>query len=336
MNLLEPINIKNVVVHILNSKENLFRVSEYEIEQDANLLTLINKSIMVSLKHDSRRFAKFTSSSNIVKKCSIEIFNNENRFVEQSKIIAGELYKGMRGTNASPANFLIVRYQQGINQALAFLKFDFNANFHTEEVVIDGKLKIVVKVTEAGFNKKQRLQKCAFIYDNILGDEDADIIILDKQSRDDVSNYFSSTFLDSQLVLDDRVNTETMIDESMRLIKEKYIEDPKEMLSKTYAIADYFIRNDEFDIEDLTNQLFSSEEAKTEFKEKLANTRMDFTFNIAKPSIEKRLTKRKFITTSGIVLQFNESLYDSNSICVGQQDTDGFVDITIKKVKIIK
>lgn len=336
MNLLEPITIKNVIVHILNSKEKYYKLSEFEIEKDANLLTLINKHIMVSLRHDSRRFAKFLGDRNKVKASCIEMLNNSDSFIEQSKVIAETLYRCMRGTNASSANFMVVKYQQGTNEAIAFLKLDFNANFNTDIVEIDGKLRIVVKVNEAGFNDKQKLQKCAFVYDNIVGDDEGDIIILDKQSKEDVSDYFSSAFLESQLILDDKVNTETMINESMNFIYNKYQDNPKELLDKTYGIADYFIKNEQFDIEDLVSNIFESDEVKTEFKERIANKKIDFAFNIEKPSRDKRIKQRKIITTSGIVLQFNESLYNRESIYVGEEYDDGFVDITIKKVKITK
>jgi len=178
----------------------------------------------------------------------------------------------MRGTNASPANFLIAHYSQGTQKAIALLKLDFNDNFYTEEVAVgDGTMKIEVKVKDAGFYEKQKLQKCAFIYEDVLTNNEALIVILDKQAKDDVSHYFGNEFLNSSLFLDDRANTKNMIEEIQNFINTKYDNEAKMLIDTTYSLTSYFKSKEVFEIDDMLNKVFNDEEMKLEFKEQIMN-----------------------------------------------------------------
>ncbi|WP_454054119.1 nucleoid-associated protein [Clostridium sp. Marseille-Q7071] len=339
MNFDGTIFIKDIIVHILDPKEDYHKLSDFKIESHDALNNLIIKYITTSLKHDSRRFSKFNIGDNIVKQSSINILNNNDNdesFIEQTKNISKELFRSMKGTNASPTNFMIIKYKHGDNNAVALLKLDFNVNFYTQPVEKDGKIKVDVKINSAGFNSKQKLQKCVFIYDSILMDENSEIIVLDKQSKEEISNYFGSTFLKSTLVIDAKTNTKKMIDEVINFINEKYNDNPQVQLNKSYELTSYFKECDNFEIDSLINRVFGSEDIGNEFKEAIKNKKLDYAFEIDKTVVEKRFKRRSITTSNGITLRANESLFNSQSIDIGEKDDEGFVDITIKKVKIVK
>lgn len=329
--------ISKAIVHILKPKDNYRKLSDYEIETDARLDNLIIKHINNSIKNDTRRYAKFNSGTNTTKDSSILILEDESNFIEESKKIAIALFGAMRGTNASPANFLIAKYSHGSQKAIALLKLDFNDNFYTEEVTKDdGTMKIEVRVKDAGFYEKQKLQKCAFIYEDILTDEDALIVILDKQAKDDVSNYFGNTFLNSSLFIDDRANTKNMIDEIQNFINTKYDNEAKMLVETTYSLTSYFKSQEIFEIDDMLNKVFDNDEIKQEFKERIKDKLIDFSFTIDLKKAELKFNSRHITTSNGIMLKAQASLFNSNNIDVGPEDIDGLVDITIKKVKIIE
>jgi hypothetical protein len=334
MNFNGLITIEKAIVHILKPKDNYHKLSEYEIETDEKLNNLIIKHINTSIKHDTRRFSKFNVGENLLRDSSIQILNDNNKFVDESKKISRELFRSMGGTNASAANFLIAKYCHGEQSAIALLKLDFNDNFYTEEAEKDGKVKIEVKLKDAGFHEKQRLQKCAFVYDDIVSDANSNIIILDKQAKDDVSNYFGSTFLNSSLVNDDRANTTNMIDEVIKFINKKYVDNPKVLIDKTYSVTSYFKDNEEFEIDSMVNSVFNTEEIRNEFKEEIQNKNIDYSFNIDRNRVEKKFKSRHITTSNGIILKANASLFNSDNIDIGDIDENGLVDITIKKVKI--
>ncbi|GAA0061748.1 nucleoid-associated protein [Clostridium sp. CTA-1] len=325
--------INKVIVHILNTKDNYIKLSDFKIDTNEKLDNLIIKHINKSIEHDSRRFAKFDNVNNIVKESSIEILN-DNDFVENSKRISRELASSMKGTNASPANFLVAEYFHGTKKAVALLKLDFNDNFHTETKEENGKLKVEVKIESAGFNSKQKLQKSAFIYNDIVTNDDAEILILDKQSKENISNYFRSDFLNVNLINDDKINTKNMIREVLDFINSKFEDNPKMQVEKSYSLTSYFQNAKDFDINDLLNKVFDKEDMRNEFKEEIKNKKIDYAFDIDKLTVKKQLQSRQIITTNGISLKANASLFNPQDIDIGDKDENGLVDITIKKVRI--
>ncbi|NFO10960.1 nucleoid-associated protein [Clostridium botulinum] len=327
--------IEKSIIHIVNTKKKIKKLSDYELESNDVLNDLLKKHIYTSISHDSRRFAKFNLGDNIVRDGCIKIFEKEN-FIEHTKQIAKNLYAAMTGTNATPANFLISSYQQNGKKALALLKLDFSNNFYTEEIEKDGKIKIEFKLKDAGFNERQKIQKCAFVYDNIITNSESEIIILDKQNKDEISDYFSNTFLKSSLMNNDKVNTKNMIDLTRDFINKKFEDIPKEQFNKVSILTKYFKEAKKFEIDDMLNLLFLDKDIKIEFKEHLKNEAVDFSFNIDRTSADKRLKTRHITTSSGITLKANESLFNSENIDIGDTDEKGLVDITIKKVKIIE
>lgn len=328
------IQVNKVIVHILNQKESKHRLNNFEVAINEVLANLIIKHINTSIKHDARMFAKFNSGDTTVRDSCIKILNDSNNFIEESKNISRELYRSMQGTNASPANFLIVQYKHGIENAIALLKVNFNESFYTEEIIENGMPRIILKLNIDGFNKNQNLQKCAFIYDDLLSDINANIVILDKQTQDDVSNYFGNIFLNCNLINDYRKNTKNMIRELTSFINTKYESEPQIQIDKTFQLTDVLNSNTNFDLNKILDRLFDEDEIKVDFKESIKEKEIDYTFIIDKARVEKRLKNRSIITNNGISLKGKASLFNSRDIKIGEKDKDGFVDITINKVKI--
>ena len=333
MNFSGVININKVIVHILNQEEKSHKLSDFELTTNEKLNNLIIKHITTSIKHDSRRFAKFNRNQNIVYKSCINILSKPDDFVEESKNISRQLFLAMKGTNASSANLLIVQYSHGEEQAVAILKLDFDDSFHTEEKKEGEKTKIEVKIDGASFNKRQKLQKCSFVYEDILENEESEIVILDKQIED-VSNYFGSTFLDCVLSNNDKTNTKNMINEVVNFINEKYEKSPKKQIAKTYEITSFFQVNPNFELDSMLNRVFDEEDIKDEFKNKIQNNKLDYTFTVDMPTVEKHLKGRSIITENGILLKGQASLFNSKDIDISDEYDGGYVDIIIKKVKI--
>lgn len=195
----ENIHIEKAIVHILNQKVSLF-LSDAILELDDDILKLISNHITNAYENQGRVFAKFKSSDNVVRIATIDIFSDDTNFIEKSKSIARKLYGAMAKKNASPANLLIVKYLNGEKKSLAIIKLDFSENFHTEKIEKDGITTVKLKVTKDGFNKNDKLRKCAIIDADIIDDVEAKILVLDTQNKEEISGYFRDDFLDTDLI----------------------------------------------------------------------------------------------------------------------------------------
>ena len=217
----EKLQIKKAIVHILNQKVSLV-LSNATLELDEDILKLISDYIKNAYENQGRVFAKFKTEGNAVRKFAIDILKDDANFIETSKSIARKLYGAMAKKNASPANLLIVKYLNDGKESLAVIKLDFSKNFHAEKIEKDGVTTIKLKVTKDGFNKNDKLRKCTIIDSDIIDDNDAKILVLDTQNKEEVSGYFREDFLETDLINNNKMNTNHMIRELLGYINEKY------------------------------------------------------------------------------------------------------------------
>ncbi|MBV4425928.1 nucleoid-associated protein [Clostridium tyrobutyricum] len=329
------INVIKVIVHILDRSKTRQQLSDFDLDINDQLSQLIIKYIKKSTIHDSRRFAKFNDGSMILSSCQ-KILHDSNNFIEESKKISRQLFLAMQGTNAPSANLLIVYYEINAEKAIAILKLDFDENFRTVERKKGDKTKIDVQVDSAGFNRRQRIQKCVFVYEEIIIEESSPIIVLDKQrGNSNISYYFSNKFLECELINDDTENTKNIINEINDFINEKYSDDANMKLKKRSALTNFFEENDEFQLEDMLNKLFNNNNTKIELKNKLANKNIDFIFRIDKLRANKLLKDIEVTTENGIKIRGNSSFFDDETIKINNKD-EGYADILIQNVKLIE
>lgn len=329
------IEVIKAIVHVLDKENKTKTLSDYELDVDKRLEALIVNHILAAFRHESRIFAKFSGSDNKVKKSCVEILDNDDKFIIESKGIADELYKAMSGTNASSANLLVCKYKHGENRLVAIIKLDFSENFYTENINENGKIKVVVKINGNGFNRNQKLRKCSIVHDDIISNDESEILVLDTQNSNEVSNYFRVGFLNCELINDEKVNTNNIIKEMGAYINEVYNKNPKDMMIKTYEFTNILEKSDEFKIDDVLIKLFDDETTRDKFKDKLASKNIDYQFKISKPVVEKRLKNRTVVTDNGISLRAKAALFNSNDIEIEEKE-DGLSNIIIHNVRINK
>ncbi len=335
--------IKKAIMHILNNKEDEKVLAEFELTLNDKIINLINKHITTSQRHDYRKIAEFSSNNNVVSSSCEEIFSNNDSFIEESKNIANQLFDSMRGT-ASPANFIVCLYEEDQIQWIALLKMDFNENYRPIITEVDGKNKVDIEIIEGTLpNKKQKLQKCVFIPNKIYEDqtENNDIFILDKQSGDEVSDYFKIDFLHCNLKNSSRDNTRMFVTELLSIIQEEYSNDQSrekdiidqmwklllEKKGKTICVPEF--------VSTLFNEEDTEEEIDTEsIMEKLSLRSFDFEFIGFEKYINVRAGRRKIETGIGITLFGDNSAFMRDNFCISEENSDGNVDITLKNVTI--
>lgn len=330
----EKIKIQKAIVHILNQKVSIF-LSNAELELDEDILQLISNHINNAYENQGRVFAKFKTHENSVRNLVIDILKDDNNFIETSKLISRKLYRAMSKKNASSANLLIVKYLNNGKASLAIIKLDFSENFQTEKIEKDGITTVKLKVTKDGFNKNDKLRKCAIIDSDIIDNDDAKILVLDTQNKEEVSGYFREDFLDADLINNNKMNTNKMIRELLGYINDKYKDDEKQMFEKTFQLTNILKEKENFKIDEALPTIFHETDTQDEFKERIKNKEIDYTFRLHRETVVRKLNNRSIVTKNGISLKGRASLFNSNDIKIKDRE-DGLCDIIITGVKIDK
>lgn len=332
------INLKNIIVHSLdNKKPNGLKLSDFELDNYSEIELQLVKHIQRSQNHDNRKIAKFIGTRNIVRDSCESIFNNEEDFIEKSKIIAEHLYRSMIKT-ASPANLIICRYLDNGNENLALLKMDFNEIFVPVEEIIEGKLKIRLELINKSLpSKNEKLQKCVFISKYIFDSDckEPNILILDKQRGKEVSDFFSKSFLNCELINTDNENTGNFIHEFTDFLNTSYLGNPKAKTILLHQLENELENSigEVVSVPEIIGRLYHDEEEKEKVLESIGiKQNFDFEFWIDEEYIKRRFKKKKYITSNGLSISGEVDVFESESFEITNPDSNGNVDIIIKNI----
>lgn len=126
-----------------------------------------------------------------------------------------------------------------------------------------------------------------------------------------------------------------MIRELLGYINEKYKDNEKEMIERTYQLTNLLNEKEEFKINEALPVIFHDKETEDKFKERIKKKDIDYTFRLHRETVVRKLNNRSIVTGNGISLKGRASLFNSNDIQIKDRE-DGLCDIIIKGVKIDK
>lgn len=341
----ENVNITNAIVHILDNKNDKVILNDFEVHLNKDTSELLVTHIVKSINDESRRLALFNGTENVIKNLSQKALDDKSKFINISKEIAQNLYRAMkRNPNISPANFIVCICKENDAFFISLLKMDFDEIFQTKIEEIEGQTKISIVNTGNGIpNKKQKLQKCAFI-DILEDNEEYDIILLDKQASksnkdSSVSKFFAEGFLNCKLAKTDTDNTKEFKKQASKFIY-KYINDDP---IKSNELQTLFITSlktgGEININTLAKNAFGYDESiKNKFIDEMKDKIGDMTFNVDEAWVEQNLKAQTIITDTGYKIIKPIKMLDNKDTFEIQKRKDGSgkVDIIIKNVSKYK
>jgi hypothetical protein len=330
--------IKKAIVHILNNKERILTLNDFELSIDGMTDVLLRKHIQNSLKDDGTRVAKFENARNLISEYCEKIFQDSSLFIQHSKNIAKYLYDSMTHPSISPANFIVCLYSAEGLDYIALLKLDFNEIFQTKIEEVNGKIKINIVANGTGLpNSKQKLQKCVFVkpYDS---NSDYDLILLDRQAskkKDElVADFFANNFLHCKLAHTTTDNTRNFLKFTQRFINDSFSEDLDKAESARSILVNTLRTSDTINIATFSDQVFgSNEELKEKFKNFVSEKIGDFSFEVDPEWVRAKLKKKRIRTNTGINIDLDmETSGNTDLFQIIHYENKKEVDILIKNV----
>ncbi|WP_297636702.1 nucleoid-associated protein [uncultured Clostridium sp.] len=342
--------IEKRILHILNrGGNNSIKLSDFTFDAMDKIEGLIQKHLKNTVEDNKRNFGVFNIDSRpkSVVKSIINIFNNTNAFIEESKDITRLLSSAMDGTNAKSTNLLILKYQQSGLDTLAIIKLNCNDNFEPIEKPKDGKLKIEINVNSIGFNDNQRLEKAILIQrkdnekslmeilekpiEEIKTQEYFDVIILDRQAKDgDSGAAYWQLFLDCNAFNDSRVSTKRMAQFLSREIEDTYKLEPKKILEKKSILSQKLGKGGEFNLNGVLDDLFETDLKKT-INQKINDEKLNTDFEINETIVTRSYTKDVWYIDNIEIKGSSQEL--NRTFNVQTVYDDGTMDILLKGVK---
>lgn len=331
------INIKKVIVHILESQTGIPVLSDEELDYGSEFGEFLRDHI----------FKVFTSDD--IKTCSFyenesEVFKmlsgyEENEFCEISRNIATHLYGIMNANIEIPsADLVIVHYLMGRTNYLALLKMNYKSSY-THMTNCDeygGNINEVIMHKALLPNEGQKLSEAALI---CLDDLTLRII----EKKYDVNglkeNYFSKRFLQCTSSLSPKAKL-NIVTKAVEKIQEKYIEDNEQFEAKMKAknvIYSEFEEQGVINVADVAEKIFEEEpKMKEEFEEQISKYKLSTDeISLQNSSSSKKFAKQHLKTDTGIEIKIPMEQYENPDSVEFITNQDGTVSVLIKNINQI-
>lgn len=332
--------IKNAVIHVLDREAEEPLLNEFELEINDDIYNFIEKHLSKCINDDDSRKGKFKDGRNIIREVCTRIVEDNAYFLEASKEIARQLFRAMKtNSSISSTDLVICLYNSDEVDYIAILKMDYTVSFIHEIELVDGKFKISIRKQDISLpGIGQKIQKAAFItgYEGIF---DYDLIILDNQinaknAEEPVAQFFLQTFLDAELILDNKACTKLFKMETENWIREK----SKEGESRAEEVRDFvnfaIRQEEEVDINDFTGRAFEDKQYLKEdyinnMKEKgLVNEK----FEIDRDWVDRKLAKIRLKTDGNIEITLDYEDFSNREKFEIISNGDGTRSIIIKNI----
>nr|WP_321027260.1 nucleoid-associated protein [Clostridium neonatale] len=215
-------NVKNItitksILHIIN-KNNSHINKALLPNTDTDFNEFLAKHIRSCINTRSRKSAIFKHKDrNNIYTYTLEMFKNDSEFIENSRVLADLLKSICLIKNAGPYDLIFCEYINDDDEKyLAIILLELTKSFFHEIKDSDA----IIKHLDVLASNSSNFKKCALIPLDSTN-MDYDLIVNDKHSSD----FFLNDFLDSNLYMDDRKATATLIEQTIVWVNNK-CEDP--------------------------------------------------------------------------------------------------------------
>lgn len=338
------LEIKNAVIHVLDREAEEPLLNDYELDINEDIHDFLQRHLVKCLGDDDSRKGRFKDGRNIIKEVSIRMVQDPSYFLEGSQEIARQLFRAMKtNSSISSTDLVICLYFDGEMEYIAILKMDYTVSFIHDIELVEDKFKISIKKQDISLpGTGQKIQKAAFItgYDGAF---EHDLVILDNQisaknAEEPVAQFFLQTFLDAELMMDNKAYTKLFKSEAENWIQSKL----KEGETQVEAVRDfvnYSIRQeDEIDIQEFGERVFQD---RQELKEDFVNNMkekgfVEERFEVDREWVDRKLSKIRLKTDSNIEITLDYEDFSDKSKFEIITTHDGTKSIIIKNVNSLQ
>ncbi|MBB6218211.1 nucleoid-associated protein YejK [Anaerosolibacter carboniphilus] len=334
---IDSVVIKKAILHVLDRNADGPILTDYEQEIDEDIHEFLERHIVKSLNCEDNRTAKFKGGDTAVREAVSEIMEKGN-FIEASQRIAERLFKSMKTSNlVSSGDLVICFYTAHEKEYIAILKLDYRTSYIHNVTFQDDKLKNEILPQHIGLpGTGQKLQQCAFIK-AVDEDADFDLIVLDNMAYadEDAALYFTHTFLNCEVLVDDREKTRAFRNITEKWTRKNLKEDFEKAQEVREEMATALKHSAEIDIEKFTQNVFGTDIDMAQnfiqhfFKEGLNADR----FEIDKRYVEKKMKRKTMKTDTGIEIKGDYEDFEDRMKFEIKRNGDGTVDLVIKNVR---
>ncbi|UYZ39062.1 nucleoid-associated protein (plasmid) [Clostridium beijerinckii] len=339
MEYIKEVNIKEAIIHVLDTNASEPILNEYSLDLDEETYNFIYKHITRCIKSEELKYARFNAEENRVKEIVQDYYRgNDKNLIYVSKELAKQLFVIMKNnSNISSGDIIIASIITDQGPMIALLKLDYVKSFTHEVKFKDKKIGVGLIHHLAGLPESGRkIQKAAFIkpYKN---NENVNLMVLDKKKKgkDDSygTTYFIESYLNADIITNERDMTKRFVKSVENWTRKNMVDDAAKAEGIRTKIKYKLKENDKLDIYDVSEELFHGQpKIKEDFINYISQQGIDDVVQIDKIWVDKKLKKIKLNIDNEIDLYISKNIYQDISKFEIQKNDDGTINLLVKNI----
>lgn len=339
MEYVNEVNLKEAIIHILDSNAEEPVYNEYPLKMADETYEYIFKHIQKCLKDEELKYAVFNSERNIIKELSQEYLNGQSDLVSVSKEISRQLFRLIKSNGNIPScDLVVVSISTEYGPMLAILKMDYVKNYTHSVDFVDNKIGIDIIPQFIGLPASgQKIQKCAFIKP-VKEENKFDLMVIDKQNKnkdeDYGSNYFIGNFLGCSVIENERDCTRNFMKAAEKWTQKNLKDNADAAEVVRSSIKKKLKEEEEIDLKELSHNIFEGNKEISESfvqfaKEQGVNEKLE----VDKQWVDNKFKRVRLKIDKDIDIYINEETYGDDSRFEIKRNGDGTINMVIKQVR---
>ncbi|MBU5438119.1 nucleoid-associated protein [Tissierella sp. MSJ-40] len=335
--MINEVNIKKIILHILDPSVGMPVLSEEEHPHDEEINEFIKTHIENVFKDINIKKAFFRNEENRVKNLCMDISKDDNKFVEKTKEFSQIFYDFMVSNISIPPCDLICSLFNGDGREyLGFFILNYKTSYiHYVEELEDTRVNTVVKQSTALPSESQKIDE--FI---IVDLEDYSMLLKEKKYEIDGQKeyYISRYLLRSEDSLSDKEKIDIVNKVSKKLVEKYYEGDVTKLAEIKSAMLESVEETDAINVEHIKTKVFNNNlEIQNVYEEEIEKRGLTERTIEVNENLSKKISKtQKLVTDDGIELKIPISYLTSNDKVEFLNNPDGTISVLLKNIRDIQ
>jgi len=330
------IQIKNAILHILDTSISLPVLSNKELDINGEITEFLEKHINKILADTNLKKAQFIGNINTVRDLCQAIKTNECFLAESSRVLANIIFDIMlKNVDIISGDLICCLLYINNEQYLGILKLNYKTAFtHYVNQMEDGATNSMIRHKTLLPTEGQKIDEAILIS---LESEEIRLIERTYEINGVKEFYLSQYFLKCTTNLSDNQKLK-IIDKVTQKINKKYYDEDFDKMAKLKNVVSQSIEdNNDIRIEAIAEEIFDTNLAvREEYIQEIQKAGItDKSIQIPEKIADKKFKTHKIRTDTGIEINFPLSYYDNTEMIEFSNNPDGSISIIIKNVSKI-
>ena len=333
MHIIEEINIRHMVVHILDNQLTVPVLSMDEVPSGMDIKDFFAGHIVKTINDDAQKTCHFSKDHNMFMQHLLDYREERKCFVDFSKEIASQLFSIMSvQTLIPPCDLAVIEFNLMTKPHIALLKLDYQSTYtHFTDFESNQNINTIMEYKTTLPGPRQKVSEAV-----IIRLEDFEIRVLEKKHEIDgqLDYYISKLYLNCATNLSSK--------EQMKIVKQttdhvakKYFEDnPEKQAEIKQNLYEALEESGKIDLEKFVQTTFPSQtEVKDVFMDKLEKKGLqEPVVQLEEKTITRSFEKQRLKTDNGIEIKIPMELYNDPETMEFITGPDGKIRIILKNI----